>query len=360
MNDPFRLQRLALAAVAGCGGEGGEGGEAVGRALAAGGARLQAYVVHQKLGAFWLDRLSQAPSADRAFIEALRKQRFGETALYAAQKACLLELDALFAAQGIVYAVIKGGHLRELVYPDPAMRPANDIDILVAPAQREAAARALIGAGFALHPDMENISHEVTLTRGPVAIDLHWDILRPGRTRNPMALAILSRRVRLAGFYGPQDTDALFLMLTHPAFARYVCSPTAALSSVVDFLMWAQRRPIDWDPLAARLDEAGLKTAAWIELAWFTMLAGHLPAPRSFIDAVRPGAARAFYLEQWLRRDLPGRLFATPALIQAGLTLVLHDRLSDAARALRGWASARRSRRGDPLLRLAGAIEAAR
>ena len=89
----------------------------------------------------------------------------------------------MFYSENIVYAAIKGVLVRERVYVDPTLRWASVIDILISPDQREVAARALMGAGFRLHADAENISHEATFTRGSFAIDLHWDILRPGQTR---------------------------------------------------------------------------------------------------------------------------------------------------------------------------------
>src|SRR5215831_5433130 len=97
-----------------------------------------------------------------------------------AQKAFMAELDRIYEQAGIVYAAFKGAHVREIVHADPSVRSANDIDILVSPTQREAAAEALVAAGFEMRADATNISHEATLVRGPIVVDLHWDILRPG------------------------------------------------------------------------------------------------------------------------------------------------------------------------------------
>jgi hypothetical protein len=99
--------------------------------------------------------------------------RFAEAASYMAQKAALRELDGIFEAQGIRYAVIKGAHVRELVYADPALRAASDIDLLVAPEQRLAAVDAIKEAGFTLFVNPDVVSHEVSLARGGVDVDLH-------------------------------------------------------------------------------------------------------------------------------------------------------------------------------------------
>jgi hypothetical protein len=284
----------------------------------------------------------------------LRKQRFAKAALYVSQKSCLSELHDLFSAKSITYAVIKGAYARELAYTDPALRPANDIDVLVAPEQRETAARALMGAGFHPHADAANISHEATFTRGPVAIDLHRDILRPGRTRIDVTRSLLFRRQRTGDFWGLEGSDAVFLMLVHPAFAKYVCSPNMELNSVADLLLWLHRCPVDWDAVADRLENTDLKSAAWTVLEWFTMIfePDRMPVPGTFIARIRPGELRARYLAYWLRNDLPTRWLNKPLLIKLGFTLALHDRPSDAARAIRGLIRARRAQNGDPLLQL--------
>jgi len=311
------------------------------------------------LASYWHDCVMAQDAAGETspgFIDALKRERFAEAAFYLCQKSALLELDRLFASEGIIYAAMKGAHVRELVYADAALRPATDIDILISPDQREAAARALMGAGFELHADAENISHEANFTRGSQTIDLHWDILRPGRTRIAMAQPMLSRRQRIDDFWGLDDTDTVFLMLVHPAFAKYVCSPNMGLIRVVDFILWLRRRPVDWDAVAARLHDTGLKAAAWAVLQWFAMLLEpkRVPMPGTFIEGIYPGPLRARYLTYWLRNDLPTRWLDNPLLIQLGFTLPLHDRVSDAQRAMTGLMRARRTRGSDPLLQVNG------
>ena len=313
------------------------------------------FLREQKLASLWHHLVAEQDVAGEtapSFLDALKQARLAEAALYLGQKSVLRELDGLFGSQGIVYAAMKGAHVRELVYVDPALRSAQDIDILIGPDQREAAARALVGAGFRLHVDADNISHEATFTRGAIAIDLHWDILRPGRTRIEMAPSLLSRRQRVNDFWGLGDSDAVFLMLVHPGFSKYVCSPSMGLISVVDFVIWLQKRHVDWDAVSDRLNKAGVKVAAWTVLKWFAMLVKleDLPVPASFVAQIRPGPARSRYLAYWLEHDLPTRWFDKPVLIQLGFTLFLHDRPSDAGHAISGWIRARRTRNADRLL----------
>jgi hypothetical protein len=59
-------------------------------------------------------------------------------------------LDAL-AAASVPAIPVKGLALTELAWPHPTERPMADIDLLVPPARRDDAGRALSAAGFALH-----------------------------------------------------------------------------------------------------------------------------------------------------------------------------------------------------------------
>ena len=314
------------------------------------------FLPRQGLSSYWHHTLEQHGLADviePAVRPALKQARLSETVSYMAQKAALQELDRLFEAKGIRYAVIKGTHVRELVYADPALRPASDIDILVAPEQRLAAVDALKEAGFTLFVNPDVLSHEASLTRGGVDIDLHWDILRPGRTRIDTVPILLARRRRSADICGLDDADVVFLMLVHPAFAKYVCSPNMDLNKVIDFTLWATRRNIDWDAVAALLEQTGLCTAAWIVLKWYAMLLEPRPlqVPEQFVARISPGPLRQRYLTQWLERDLPTRWLDKPTRIQFGFTLFLHDRPADAWHALASILRARQRRGDDPLLR---------
>ncbi len=58
---------------------------------------------------------------------------------------------------------------------------------------------------------------------------------------------------------------------------------------------------MDWVAVSNRLNDAGLKVAAWTVLKWFAMLVKmeDLPVPASFIAEIRPGLARSRYLTYW-------------------------------------------------------------
>jgi hypothetical protein len=271
---------------------------------------------------------------------------------YLPQIAALRLIDQLFESKGIAYAAIKGSHVRELVYAaDPSLRPACDIDILVPFGQRLIAAQALAEVGFRYCPEPKSINYEADLSQNGVHVDLHWNLFRDGRSRIDFMDSFIAHRSRMDGFWGLSDTDAMFLMLTHPAFSKYICTPKMGLSRVVDFMRWVELRKVDWDAVAMLLDNAGLKTAAWAILSWFAMLGVALPDV--FERRVQPSNIRARYIFYWLEQDLPTKwLFKRKLFIQFGLTLFFHDRFSDACRATCRWLCAYLVRHRDPFAHL--------
>jgi hypothetical protein len=321
-------------------------------ALLRGGAEFVELLLTFDLGALWHARVSSdqgwssVPEMQRNQLQAAR---LAAGARYMAQQQAIAEVDRLFEAAGIHYAVMKGALVRERLHADPSVRAAGDIDVLVSPADRREAARLLVGAGFRMHLDLLNVSHEITLQTPAADIDLHWNILRPGRTRSELTAELLSRRARVDGFWGLSDSDSTFLMLVHPAFSKYVCSPHMGLARVMSFLLWSPRAAKHWQAVMELLDRSGVKCAAWATLTWFDALAPARLRPllSSWRTDIRPGPLRARYLELWLRHNLPSRLIAHPLPIQFGWTAFLHDRPSDALVAYHGWRLSRRNRETD-------------
>jgi len=318
-------------------------------ALVRGGADFVELLLRFDLAALWHARVSfdpDWPSVPEIQRQQLHAARLVAGARYMAQQQAIGEVDRLFGAAGIPYAVMKGALVRELLHPDPSVRATDDIDVLVSPKDRQEAARLLVDAGFKMHLNVINVSHEITLKTASADIDLHWNILRPGRTRTDLTAELLSRRIRVNGFWGLSDSDSTFIMLVHPAFTKYVCSPHMGLGRVMSFLLWTPRVPAHWQPVTEMLERAGVRAAAWATLTWFEALAPERMHPQlgAWRNAIRPGPLRARYLEFWLRHNLPSRLIAHRLPILLGWTAFLHDRPSDAVLAYRGWRLSRRNR----------------
>ena len=310
------------------------------RALAEGGPQLEALILKQQLGPIWHARTKADPFAE---------SRVNAAMLYMRQAAAEREIDDVFAQRGIPYAIFKGAGIRELIYDDPSVRVCWDIDVLVAPDQRTAAARALVDAGYRLRVDPSLASHEVVLAKDRVAIDLHWELLRPGRTPASMTGQMLARRQRQGERWILSETDALFVLLVHPAFSKHLSTSQMGLHRVADVVLWLQTHDADWPALHQQLEASGLKTAAWTMLSLVRMLspaqfARVVDAP---LQSLRPHRLRAAYLGTWLQRDLSARLSHLHLARLLGLSVFLHDQPAGAWRALRGWQRSRGSRDKD-------------
>lgn len=299
-------------------------------------------LLQQGLGPLWDDLIDDI-AIDSPFSASskvlLRQSRLQATAQYLIQRHSLGLARAILDDICIPHVIIKGCHTRELYFDTPALRPALDIDILVRPGDRLEAIRAFQAGGFSFHGLTETISHECSLVKGNTWIDLHWDILRPGRTREPMVDALLNSRVDYGSHWGLGHGETLFLMLAHPVFTKYSTTPHARLMRLVDLAQLLHRYPGSVDDAVPLLRAAGLATAGWITSTWLELLSpGSGAGPLA--HSLAPGRLRRSYLRQWLTHNLSSRLLGKPLLIQLGFTLLAHDTLRDAARAaLHVWRS---------------------
>lgn len=313
--------------------------ESLHQGLEQGKTRFLTLLMQQGLGELWYETLQHyglTTSIAEDVIATLKQVRRKTAIHYLLQCEALRQIDRAFEAAGIHYAAFKGVQVRELIYADPSLRPADDIDILIAPRQRDLAAHILLQNGFQAYIDSENVSHEAYFLGHQVGVDLHWDLMRPGRTRIPLATTLLRRRCREAFFWGLNASDTLFILLVHPAFTKYVSSPNARLCRLADLHTWLSNRAVDWDPVLSLLDQSGLKTAAWLVLYRLSQLAG-TTMPTELIGQLQPTRWRRGYLRYWLDHNLPSRWLNYPLLIQIAFTLFLHDQPSDALIAIQGW-----------------------
>src|SRR5690606_16952610 len=223
------------------------------------------FIVQQGLAPLWHGLFPKGTGPFSAKGAAtLRAEAIRAAQIYLLQKAALGEITGILDGQGIEHLSFKGAHLREILYPEPHTRTACDIDLLVNPEDSGAAIRALLEAGYGLEVSPVSISHEATLLREQIGIDIHWDILRPGRTRRPMTGEMIARRQWAGDHWGPCAEHSLFVMLVHPVITKYATSPQATLNRLVDILLFMDKVGVEWDGVLARLAESGLKTAAWI------------------------------------------------------------------------------------------------
>ncbi len=98
------------------------------------------------------------------------------------------EILAAFQAEGIPALVLKGFALAHLLYPEPALRPMSDIDLLVKPVQARRAQEVLAGLGFnAPLPPSGSLpgKHLASATRQAegltISVELHHNLFNIGQ-----------------------------------------------------------------------------------------------------------------------------------------------------------------------------------
>lgn len=276
-------------------------------------------------------------SAHAGFAKPLADCRRQAVAHQLLQEAAMQALSAALEQAGIGYVWLKTAGVRRILYDTPGQRPSTDIDLLVHPEQRVAARHVIEAFGGRAWTSPSRSRHELAFSKGQVDIDLHWDVLAPGRLHGAVVDDLLERRVAAAFGYRLEDNDVLFVALCHLAFAKYVCSPHAGLNRVLDILAAAQRLRIDVAVVATRLHRARAATAAWAVLHWIAMLTATLPPALVVLEQrLAPGPGRARYLHRWIASAWPRRLTGGgEVIIQLAFTLPLHDTVGDAVRAVR-------------------------
>ena len=287
-------------------------------------------IMDQGLFGHWyqlLDIVITDPAKNK-FYQLLKQRLMAEIAVYLLQLKTLYTLHKLFDANGIRYAVFKGAHLREELYEPPAIRSVQDIDVLISAEQRAKVVKLLSQKGFSCYRRLANIGVEASFSDKHSTIDLHWSVFRAERSRIDLVEPFLTDRLYRNNFYCLSAEHALFVMLVHPVFTKYLTSPIMFLSRIVDIYAWIEKKDIKWQSLFDLLDRAHLKTAAWLTATYCELLSD-IAFPRDFMAAVKPGKAKASYLNYWVRNNLSSRFFTTPMIPKLFFTFPAHDGVGD-------------------------------
>lgn len=227
----------------------------------------------------------------------------------------------------VPFTVWRGLQLARLLYDDPSERVGADIDLLVAPHDKEAAIAQLIRTGYVAHPQRATESHELHFSGHGVELDLHWDVFRPGRAGTDLAAWALDR--------GLDSTATALLTLVHTAITEHV---TGRLIRAVDINRLLRRSDVDWDTVEHTLELAGLKGAAWLSLKWTERV---FDTSYAIAHKLAPGRMRQRYLLEWLEHDPAALYQRAPLAVRSAFSLALQDDLRGAVRAVVGLARSR-------------------
>ncbi len=295
------------------------------------------FLYRQGLAQMWLPFLLQQETLPVKFeqtIKALKQDALHTATTQLMQRKILQDTRNAFEQANIEYLVFKGAHLRHTIYTDPTHRPVCDVDILVRNKHKFDAVKALLQAGFSSQHAAENISHETSLHKNNVWIDLHWHLMRPGRTRINLNDYLFDQRQPFGEFTGLSNEASLLVMLIHPAITKYVNGSASSLRHLVDIHRLAQQDDIDWERLTDMLAKSGTRTAAWASLTWLQMLADE-PMYEDLASRLKPGPIKTIWLRAWLGNDLNKKMSNSKLIVRGLFNLALQDTIGDAIHAMR-------------------------
>lgn len=250
-----------------------------------------------------LHRSGVASLLPPAAAEKLRNSYYGNAARNALLYNELWEVLTALRKQRADVIVLKGAALAESVYPNRALRPMSDIDLLVRKEKVAEAQDRLIELGYRLQEGGDHY-HFVFTKRSAVSVEIHWHIQRPTA---PFKIDIddLWERAQPASVAG---VDALVFspedLLLH--LCQHACKhelfggirPLCDIAQAVSF--YADQ--IDWKKVAALSTEWQMNPPLHLVLR----LAGELldaPVPESFLQAIKPVDFNAEVI-RWARKRL--------------------------------------------------------
>lgn len=250
-------------------------------------------------------------------------------------------LGLLVAAGVRRVAPMKGAHVLPVVYGAVGpggigARRINDLDLLVAAEEREAAHSALLTAGFRHvpkppgRPASQRAAYERTYVRaGDATVDVHVAFADPSRLPLDHG-AVLDRATPDGGGalrLAPDDVlVSLAVHLGQDCFA-------GPLRGLVDVAWWLERASPDLERAARTAQDGGAVTVLWLALTLASERLG-APVPPSLLVRLQPPAPR----RAWLRLVYGGRGAAPYRFLHAkrrAQTLALYPLLDGSGARLR-------------------------
>lgn len=204
------------------------------------------------------------------------------------------EISGGMARAGIEAVMLKGVALVLSAYRECGLRPMDDVDFLVAPADTAGAVQVMVRAGWrAEHglgpadlPAQMRIRHAWQFTRGEDLCDLHWHPVV--RCYSPRLGESFRRHARTVTCNGttvrvPDATELLFQVIVHGLQWSWT-SPVRWVADAMTLLESAGT--IDWDRLLI-LTAEGLMTVRMLRGLEWLRAALAAPVPDCVLEALR-------------------------------------------------------------------------
>jgi hypothetical protein len=208
----------------------------------------------------------------------------------------LAEILRRLAAEAAPVILLKGLHLAKWVYPEAALRPMADIDLLLRQEHLPRAAEALRGLGydylreFKLSRELRRHQHIPPLCQpGKAPVELHWHIVEPG-SRPKVDLEGLWARAQPVEVGG---APALVLspedLLLHLSLHLQQHELREGLKRLYDVaaLTSAAGEQMDWAQAQSRAAAWGCRKSLFLALHLARALL-NAPVPQEVLERLRP------------------------------------------------------------------------
>ncbi len=272
----------------------------------------------------------QEQGVPQEVMDALREDLYAAAAQGIMAERQLARVLGALSKAGVPALVIKGAALGAY-YPDPALRTAGDIDIMVPRENLEVAEHALNDLGYQCFASkgwwLDRFHHlpPMVSESGRLLVELHWRLdYDEGKGRLPTEELWARAELWTVRDQAAQRLDAVDAVLYLCRHAVVQHRVHGAIRSLYDLSQVTGRwGEADWETLVGRALSYDLGRPVYLMLA----LAGELldlPVPAQALSALMPpsGAPRS---EELVRRLLGWRA-AQPATVSAGLVQTVIDR----------------------------------
>jgi hypothetical protein len=271
------------------------------------------------------------------------------------------------AAASIVPVLFKGAALAHTAYASSACRPMGDLDLWVTDEEMGRAQLALERLGYCQHAKSARPAALQAQRRGEVQlvgraagsglVELHWGVFAGEWLERAAAVdeaAVRARCLLLDVLGCPAcalaPEDAVIQLAAHLAINHQFAYPW--VRGLLDIVMTARWRSMDWDVVAARASEWRIATVVWLVHYLAANLLG-LEEGAAALEHLRPSSLRRWLLSLLVNtRSLLEMRNLTRGPLRLALQLLLVDRPRDAARLFwralwpeDGWLAARYGRR---------------
>lgn len=203
----------------------------------------------------------------------------------------LAEILEALQSRGVTPIVMKGAYLAEHVYPDVALRPMDDTDLLVREEQLEAARTALEDIGYAPKAEyfltLDTKHLPVLAKRGnPYGVDVHWQPAVGGHFDVDLtAVWDRARPAQVAGrpvlAFAPEDQ--LLHLSIHMVYEHAFNARLFVLTDLAGVVR--QGGGLEWDVFVASARAWGAAKCGWLALQLARELAG-APVPEEVLSAL--------------------------------------------------------------------------